>query len=133
MALRYDPKHARRWVPSAGSYAFRVLSCHEATFRTGSEGIWLQLQIDAGGPAPLRISDAVVFGERSTWKMLELCEALGVRFDPPCEADELIAKEGRARFGIDEVDGLITLKVVRYLPRAGSGAARGGRHERSPG
>lgn len=128
MPLRYDPDHVQHWVPKAGTYAFEVRGCEEARFRTGSHGIELRLAVDTGGSgtrrAPLRITDRIVFGERSTWKMHDLCRATGVRFDPPCEAQDLVGKRGRAEFGLDTRDDLLTLRVVRYLPRDEGG--RGG-------
>lgn len=128
MALRYDPQHVIGLVPKAGTYAFEVLACEETDFRTGSYGIRLQLAIETSGSgsgsrrAPLRITDRVVFGERTTWKMRELCRSTGVRFDPPCEAADLVGKRGRARFEVDEHDGLITLRVDRYLAARAQGA-----------
>ena len=118
MTLDYDPAHARRWVPEAGTYEFQISSCSPAVFSTGSRGIRLQLAVDAGASAPLRIRSQVVFGERSTWKMLELCECVGVCFDPPCSAEDLVGKRGRAEFILDDHDGLISLAVARYLVMA---------------
>ncbi len=119
MALRYEPQHALRPVPKAGTYAFEVLACEETDFQTGSHGIRLQLAIELTGPgakrAPLRITDRIVFGERTTWKMRDLCRSTGVRFDPPCEAADLVGTRGRARFEVDDRDGLISLRVERYL------------------
>ena len=60
-----------------------------------------------------------MFGERTTWKMLDLCQALGVRFDPPCERAEIEGLSGQAEFTTTEHEGFIELKVVRYLHRAG--------------
>ena len=143
MPLRYDPQHALGAVPKPGVYAFEVLACEEVDFKTGSHGIRLQLAIDLGGlgglggsgglggpggdgakRAPLRITDRVVFSEKSTWKMLDLCKSTGVRFDPPSEAEDFVGKHGRARFEIDEREGLTTLKVDRYLPPPGTTRGR---------
>lgn len=128
MPLRYDPRHVLGSVPKPGVYAFEVLACEEADFQTGSHGIRLQLAIDLGGEghkrAPLRITDRVVFGEKTTWKMFELCKSTGVRFDPPSEAEDFVGKRGRARFELDEREGLTTLKVERYLPAAGAKSGR---------
>lgn len=123
MPLRYDPGHAIDWTPKAGVYTFEVLACEETEFQTGSNGVRLQLAVQVRGPstkdgtthAPLRITDRIVFGERTTWKMRDLCRSTKVRFDPPCEAADLVGTRGRARFEVDERDGLITLRVDRYL------------------
>lgn len=119
MPLQYDPRHVRQ-APKAGTYPFEVVACEASEFQTGSHGIRLQLAIEIGGPgseqAPLRITDRIVFGERTTWKMFDLCTSTGVRFDPPCEAADLVGKRGRARFDLHERDGLSTLAVDRYLP-----------------
>jgi hypothetical protein len=133
MPLRYDPGHAIDWVPKAGTFAFEVISCEEMEFQTGSHGIRLQLAVEAREPpsnagssahAPLRITDRIVFGERTTWKMRDLCRSTRVRFDPPCEAADLVGRRGRARFELDDREGLITLRVDRYLASR-VGAERG--------
>jgi hypothetical protein len=117
--LSYDPQHAVPWVPKAGTYAFRVTRCEAASFKTGASGIRLTLMVEAGGRSPLGVATTIVFGERSTWKMLELCRCVGVRFDPPCEASDLEGQTGRAEFEADERSGRIGLRVLRYLPRGG--------------
>ncbi len=125
MALRYDPQHVIGLAPKAGTYPFEVLACEETDFQTGSHGIRLQLAIEVAASgskrAPLRITDRIVFGERTTWKMRDLCRSTGVRFDPPCEAADLVGTRGRARFEVDERDGLITLRVDRYLAAGAPG------------
>lgn len=127
MPLHYDPKHVLGWVPKPGSYSFKVLSCAETTFKTGSEGVRLHLEVEAGAKLPLKCWDNIVFSERSTWKMYDLCACIGVRFDPPCEAAELEDKLGRADFGTREYEGYVGLVVIRYLhdkPRSGKGDPR---------
>jgi hypothetical protein len=117
MPLKYDPQHVIGWIPKPGEYTFRILSCTEVVFRTGSEGIRLHLEIDAGAPVPLTGWENIVFGERSTWKMHDLCRATGVRFDPPCEAADLVGTTGRAEFSTAERGGFVELTVLRYLPK----------------
>ena len=116
MPLNYDPMHVLGFVPKAGVYPFRIMSCAPMTFSSGSQGIRLQLEVQAGAPAPLHCWDNIVFGERTTWKMHDLCVATKVRFDPPCDDSDLVDQTGRAEFTTDEWDGFIRLKVVRYLP-----------------
>jgi len=129
MPLRYDPGHVLGWVPKPGTYVFEVLACEEAEFQTGSRGIRLQLAIDVSGQeskrAPLRVTDRIVFSERTTWKMFDLCQSTGVRFDPPGEAKDLVGKRGHARFKVDERNGLSTLRVDRYLPAPAAAAPQG--------
>lgn len=115
MPLSYDPQHAHGWLPKPGVYPFEVLACEETTFRTGAHGIRVQLSVDAGGRTPMKFWTNIVFGEKSTWKMAELCRCVGVRFDPPCEATDLVGKTGRAEFDVREYEGLLGLEVVRYL------------------
>jgi hypothetical protein len=117
MPLNYDPRHVARWIPRAGVYSFRINTCEETVFSTGSIGLRVQLAVDVERRGALRIWDNIVFGERTTWKMFELCQATGVRFDPPCEAGDLVGKTGRARFELEEFEGLIRLRVAHYLPR----------------
>ena len=115
MPLAYDPKHVLGWVPQPGVFEFRVLTCAETVFKTGSEGVRLHLEVKAGASSPLRCWDNVVFGQRTTWKMHDLCLTTGVRFDPPCEASDLVGQSGRAQFDTEEYDGFVGLRVVRYL------------------
>lgn len=115
--LEYDPRDVLGWLPKPGVYSFRVLACEPTLFRTGSKGVRVELSVDAGGRSPLRVWDNIVFSERTTWKMYDLCRATGVRFDPPCEAEDLLNNVGRAEFEVHEHEGLLNLKVVRYLVR----------------
>lgn len=115
MPLAYDPRHVLGWVPKPGVYPFRVVEVVPTAFKTGSRGVRVELSVDAGGRSPLRVWDNIVFSERTTWKMHDLCRATHVRFDPPCEAEDLHAKAGRARFDVDEHEGLLGLVVERYL------------------
>lgn len=121
MPLNYDPQHAIGWMPKAGTYSFVISACAETQFSTGSHGVRVHLQVDAGGPTKVAVRDNIVFGDRSTWKMRDLCLATGVRFDPPCEASDLEGKSGTASFVVDSRDGYVDLKVVRYKPLGGSG------------
>lgn len=121
MALKYDPQHAVGWMPKPGTYSFVITGCVEVEFSTGSQGVRVHLQVGAGGPAKVAVRDNIVFSERSTWKMRDLCLATGVRFDPPCDGSDLEGKSGTASFVIDSHDGYVDLKVVRYKPPAGSG------------
>lgn len=116
MALDYDPRHALGWLPKPGTYPFRVVLCAPTEFSTGSRGIRVEFSVDAGTKSPLRVRDNIVFSESTTWKMYELCRATGVRFNPPCDAADLLDKTGRAEFRVSEHDGLLHLEVVRYLP-----------------
>lgn len=122
--LNYDPQHALGFIPRPGTYSFRIRSCRAVTFSTGTEGVRVHLEVDANAPAPLQCWDNIVFGERTTWKMLELCRATGVRFDPPCDAADLVDKTGRAEFVTDNRDGFVDLKVARYLIPQGSPGVR---------
>jgi len=122
MPLAYDPKHVLGWVPQPGIFGFRVLACDETVFKTGSQGIRVHLEVEAGATSPLKFWDNVVFGQRTTWKMHDLCLATGVRFAPPCEASDLVGQSGRAEFDTEEYEGFVRLRVVRYL-RADSKAA----------
>lgn len=117
LPLPYDPSHARHWVPAAGTYEFEVVECKLAQFKTGAQGLRMQLAVSVPHGAPLKLSTNIVFGERSTWKMLELCQCLRVRFDPPCDAEDLVGKRGRAEFRVEEDvrDGLRTLAPTKYL------------------
>ena len=115
MPLSYDPKHVLGWMPQPGVFSFTILSCAETIFRTGSAGVRLHLEVEAGGVVPLKCWDNIVFGERTTWKMYDLCQTTGVRFDPPCEAADLTGKTGRAEFDTEEYEGYVGLRVVRYL------------------
>lgn len=102
------------------------MACEDTNFQTGSYGIRLRLAIELAGSgsrrAPLRITDPIALGERTKWKMRELCRRTGLRFDPPCEASGLVGKRGRARFEVDPRDGLITFRVGTDLAARAQGA-----------
>lgn len=115
MPLSYNPRHGTGWIPKPGTYDFSISSCSETVFKTGAPGVSLLLDVDAGAPLPLKCRDHIVFGERSTWKMQDLCNATGVRFDPPCEAEDLVGKAGKAKFTTREWEGFVNLKVLQYV------------------
>ncbi len=115
LPLNYDAKHVLGWLPQPGVFPFKVLSCAATVFKTGSEGVRIHLEVEAGASAALKCWDNIVFSQKTTWKMYDLCLSTGVRFDPPCEESHLEGKSGRAQFATEEYDGYVGLRVVRYL------------------
>jgi hypothetical protein len=116
MPLKYNPEHAAPFKPKPGTYAFVVKEVRERVFKSGATGVTVELKVDVGHRFALSCVDNIVFSETATWKMKALCDAVGVRFDPPAEASDFPGKTGRARFGVEEYEGFLQLRVLEYFP-----------------
>ena len=111
MALSYNPEGVGGIPP--GDYPFKVTECKEVTFKTGNQGIYVELEVIAGDRI-LNMRDRFPYrGRLAIFK--HLCASVDVPFDPPPEETDLIGKSGRARF--EKESDSIYLEPVEYYPK----------------
>lgn len=122
MPLNYNPSEYEEtegsgYAPKPGKYQFKIDTCEPTEFQSGNEGLKLKLLVDGGGRYEDKCFDNVVFTKKSLWKMKQLCEAIGVSFDPPPEPWDIEGKTGWADFKTEEYNGYTNLKVAAYIPQ----------------
>ena len=100
MGLSYNPQDAGSGGPTEGDYPYKVVSATEKTFKSGNQGLEITIEFVAG--------DRIL----TTWcrfpyakrlkKLREMCDGLGVRFDPPPDIKDFLEKSGTAFFIKDD-------------------------------
>ena len=100
MPLSYNPNDTGAGVPPEGDYTFKVKSAQEEKYSTGSQGLTLTIEFYAGDRI---LTTWCRFPYGSRLKALrEMCDGLGVRFDPPPEPQDFLHKSGTAFFVKDK-------------------------------
>ncbi len=111
-----------------GTYSFYINEAYEDTFRSGNDGVKIKLDVAAFEDKDVTVFENFVYVSQALWKLEEFLTCLGFDFNNPPEIDELIGKEGKAKFKLGaERDGKRYLEVEEYLkpgaspPRQSSG------------
>lgn len=103
MPLGYDPNEKEDTGPAKpGSYGFTIASAEEVEFRTGSQGLKIQLDVDTGGEQPRTIYENFVYVPKALWRLEAFLTCLGLDFEKPPEAEALIGCPGVAYFKLGE-------------------------------
>ena len=86
--------------PAEGDYPFKVVNSQEEKYSSGNEGLTLTIEFIAGDRI---LTTWCRFPYKKRLKALrEMCEGLGVRFDPPPEPQDFLDKSGTAFFVKDK-------------------------------
>lgn len=126
--MRYNPREKTEGTGGGraepGEYPFHIEDAVELTFKSGTEGCKLTLQVGAFQDREIKVFDNLMYLPQSLFRTENLLQALGFDFNNPPEVHHLIGKTGRAKFVIDKESGY--LKVQTYIvPKAPSAAQAG--------
>lgn len=101
--LGYNPEEKEDTGPAKpGSYGFTVAAAEELEFRSGNNGLKIQLSVDTGGTQDRTIYENFVYVPKALWRLEAFLTCLGLDFENPPEADELIGCPGVAYFKLGE-------------------------------
>lgn len=99
----------------SGTYQFRIDSFELKTFKTGSSGVSMSLQVFCGGERnSVTVWDNLVSSEKAQWRIKQLADCVGFDFMNPPPPVTMIGKTGTAKFKKDPVSEY--LKVDKFLP-----------------
>jgi hypothetical protein len=96
-----DPNSGAGGKAEPGKYPFRVESALEVTFKSGSEGLEVELAVCAfpGSPRTIKVFERFVFVPKALWKLEQFMNAIGMDFNqPPANAMMYVGKTGNAEF-----------------------------------
>lgn len=115
MGLKYNPaeKIEGGGKAEAGKYYFKVDEAGEATFSTGNEGLKVTLLVGAFDDRDVKVFCNFAYTPKALWRLKQFFDAIGVDFDNPPDAYDLVGKTGEAIF---EVGDKGYLQVETYLP-----------------
>src|ERR1017187_740955 len=98
-----------RYPPPApeGIYIGEIISAEESTSKKGNDQWVLKIAIDEA-----EITDYIPMSAKMAWKMLHLCNALGIAYDGKAAAWECQGKTVRIDVGVQEAEGNYPAKNV---------------------
>lgn len=100
MPLAYDPNDMGSGGPAEGDYPFKVVNSQEEKYSSGNEGLTLTIEFIANDRI---LTTWCRFPYKKRLKALrEMCDGIGVRFDPPPEPEDFLHKSGTAFFVKDK-------------------------------
>lgn len=86
-----------------GEYVFKVDVANEVTFKTGGEGLKIELLVGAFNNRDIRVYVNLSYSEKAQWRLKQFMDAIGVDYyRPPESAHSLEGRTGRARFKANE-------------------------------
>ena len=101
--LGYDPSEKQETGPAQpGSYTFSVASAEEVEFRSGNQGLKIQLDVDTGGKQPKTVYENFVYVPQALWRLDAFLVSIGLDFENPPDEEELIGCTGVAYFKLGE-------------------------------
>lgn len=111
------------WVPTDGEYLFSVMKVTQVDFRAskanpeGSSGYKFELAVAAGGPHDSKCFENVITRgkKNTTWKLKQICGAIGLEYTHNLEAWDFENKSGRASFVTEKYGKYTNLKVDSYI------------------
>jgi hypothetical protein len=83
-----------------GTYRFAVKTAEETVFKSGNEGIKVELEVDIGTQWPKKCFENFIF--KNTTRLEALCASIGVEFPPENRCADLIGKSGEALFTVEK-------------------------------
>lgn len=104
MGMNYKPEEMIEGGgrATAGRYHFKIDEAQERTFKSGNDGLEVKLLVAAFDSRDVTVYDRFVFLNNSTWKLKQFFDAIGVDFNNPPDAHDLIGLTGEAEFEVGE-------------------------------
>lgn len=123
--MRYDTDytpdekdHVR--VPE-GDYPFTVVGATEKISKNDNDMLEMELAVDVGRQSDMTVYDKLVMTKSCGWKIHQFCHGIGLDFSGEIDAQMVMGRSGRARFGDGEPreggksDGKRFLEVKWYI------------------
>lgn len=121
MPLSYDPSS----IPDSGggrvqpgTYAYMVAEAVEKTFRSGSFGLELRLDVLVGDRA-IPVYERIAYKPNVMWKIKRFAESAGFDAKNSPNVHQLVGMQGRAEF-VKDSRGY--LELDEFLPKEETGA-----------
>lgn len=141
--MRFNPSdgnEARYPLIPDGEYDFEVVEAAEAVSKAGNEMTKLTLKVWYDDGKTARVWDYLVAGPKSTWKIKQFCEAVGLgdRYNTgEIQAIDFEGRQGRVKIATQEASGNYPAKNVvgEYVDNGEPvmpAPSNGGRHQPIP-
>jgi hypothetical protein len=95
-----------------GRYDFKVDEASETVFSSGNKGLKLKFLVAHKEDHDATCYENLPYTDNMLWKLSDFLDSLGLDFENPPEAYELVGKHGVADFRVDEKG---YFKVKKYL------------------
>lgn len=113
------------WTPTDGEYSFTIHEVSGANFRpsaanpNGSSGYKFELLVDAGGRKPVKSFENIITrgNKTTTWKLRQICDAIGIAYNRELEPWDFENKSGRASFVAEKRGRYTDLSVDSYISK----------------
>lgn len=121
--MQFTPKSEKEiYAPTyePGTYKFRVIDASEEISKKGNEMIKITLEVSDGVNAPTRVNDFILNIDKSHYKLLNFCKAIGkvsLYESGNIGVFDIKEQRGKANFHYEEYEGRHYLKVKDYLEK----------------
>jgi hypothetical protein len=106
--LNYDPSkksddEGGDYPPlKGGKYEFKVEEADETTFKSGNSGLKVKLLVGYTNGRDVPCFCNLVYTDNMLWKVEDFMDSIGLDFENPPDAWELVGKTGWAEFKVNE-------------------------------
>lgn len=118
MALNYNPAdldETKGGNIEPGDYVFVVANAEEVTFRSGNQGLKIELSVAALPDRDIKVFENFVYLPIALWRLREFMDSIGLDFGNMPGLREIIGAAGKATF-VENDRGYLTAKKFHAAP-----------------